>query len=135
MDVQQLMNAMMAVSDRERSKYHLTLGELISELETKPEGYKVYFSHNHALGPNSAHSYRGYYSDLSFNPGPVVTAGQLLLECKTALGKTFEGWKGGDYLMVDPAPLWTAVEGETGLAIIATNETDSGICLVTKDVD
>ena len=50
-------------------------------------------------GFGSPHSDRGYYEKLAFKPVPVTTFGQMLTHAKSALGRTFSGYKGGEYLM------------------------------------
>ena len=50
-------------------------------------------------GFGSPHSDRGYYRKLAFKPVPVTTFGQMLTHAKSALGRTFSGYKGGEYLM------------------------------------
>jgi len=50
-------------------------------------------------GFGSPHSERGYYEKLAFKPVPITTFGQMLTHAKSALGKTFSGYKGGEYLM------------------------------------
>ena len=66
------------------------------------------------LGFAGAHSYRGYYEDLSFEPAENVTVAQMLAHAESALGHTFEGYKGGDYKMGDYSTVWLAKYGETG---------------------
>ncbi len=49
---------------------------------------------------SSAHSYRGYYSDLALErDAGTRPAAELLAECKAAMGQVFTGYKGGDYVM------------------------------------
>ncbi len=36
---------------------------------------------------------------LAFSPTEKTTFGEMLKHAKSALGETFEGWKGGDYTM------------------------------------
>lgn len=51
--------------------------------------------------PASAHSWRGSYSELSFNPATDVSLAEMLEALKSARGKTFVGYKGGDFTMGD----------------------------------
>jgi hypothetical protein len=71
----------------------MTLNELIRYLE-KEDPKKVV-----AIGFNNPHSYRGYYEDLAFEPAKNITVGEMLDCAKGALGKTYEGYKGGEYKM------------------------------------
>jgi hypothetical protein len=50
-------------------------------------------------GFGSPHSDRGYYQKLAFKPVPITTFGQMLTHAKSALGRTFDGYKGGEYVM------------------------------------
>jgi hypothetical protein len=67
------------------------------------------------------HSYRGYYEQLAIGFGPFIegrgqcypTVGALLAALDQAIGSTYEGWKGGDFVMHDWSTLWVAQEGTT----------------------
>ena len=84
----------------------LTLGELIDELRrVDPEQVC-------AEGFGSAHSYRGDYSLLAFTPATNVKVGAMLAEAEKAVGQTFCGWKGGDYVMDRETILHLAKNGE-----------------------
>jgi hypothetical protein len=71
----------------------LTLGTLIKILEKQPLGKKV----KHGFG--KAHSYRGYYNQVAFEPKAGVDVHYMLLQAKAALGTTYTGYKGGKYKM------------------------------------
>ncbi len=43
-----------------------------------------------------------------------TTVAQMLTTARSALGTTFQGWKGGDYTMREHTECWLAVEGNTG---------------------
>lgn len=65
-------------------------------------------------GFHQPHSYRGYYSELAFEPAENVTI-QSMLDCaKEALGSTYTGWKGGDYVMNEYSDVYLANIGSTG---------------------
>lgn len=132
-DIEAIFNAIMQSADAERSKYHLTLGGAISALAGINPDLPVSFSSGGA--PGRPHSYRGYYSDLSFSPDENSTVGDFLTSCRASLGQTFQGYKGGDFIMKDDTPLWTASSGNTGLAIIGVSVTADGVSLITKQVD
>lgn len=89
----------------------LNLGTLIDILSQYPPSQRV------ALGFAQAHSYRGYYDELAFVPEENTTVGEMLKEAKDALGKTFFGYKGGDYKMDKDTPVWLAHWGSTGETI------------------
>jgi hypothetical protein len=134
MDLLKLIDTMSDAMRRGRTNYHLTLGELISKLKDSKKVLPVVFSDGGA--PVEGNSYRGYYSDFSFERGESATAGglQAYLEDEV-LDKTFEGYKGGDFTMGEDTPLWVAPYGSTGLAIVDYKDEGHRVVLVTKDVD
>jgi hypothetical protein len=69
------------------------------------------------VGFTHAHSYRGYYEDLAFEPAKNVTVGAMLACAKDALGKTFAGYKGGEFEMDEYTDIWLAYYGECGEGI------------------
>ena len=69
------------------------LKDLIEWLEQQDQNAEV------IDGFGSPHSDRGCYEKLAFEPVPVTTFGQMLTHAKSALGRTFCGYKGGEYLM------------------------------------
>ena len=83
----------------------MTLAELITVLEAAdpnlvlPDGF------------TNPHSYRGDYMDLAFEPASNVTVGQMLADARSALGTTYQGWKGGDFEMRDYTDCWLSMEG------------------------
>lgn len=71
----------------------MTLQKLIQLLEAAPQGKIV------PKGFTSPHSWRGVYAELAFEPAENVKVSEMLADAKSALGKTFEGYKGGDFTM------------------------------------
>ena len=69
------------------------LKDLIKWLEQQDQNADV------VDGFGSPHSDRGYYKKLAFEPVPITTFGQMLTHAKSALGSTFSGYKGGEFLM------------------------------------
>lgn len=135
MDIQGMMDAMSDSWRRERSRYHLTLGGLISALEKADPALPVRL--DNGSYPGKTHSYRGYYSDLSFAPtDKPITAGELLVECRAALGATFEGYKGGDFIMESNTPLWSASYGTSsdGRAMMGIEARDGVLVIATKEL-
>ena len=113
MNMQALIDGMSAKWQRERAETQMTLGELIAALEAMPEGAEV-------ANLNSAHSYRGYYSDLAFERDEGTRpAADLLNECKAAMWQVFKGYKGGDYVMGALTPVWVASYGCCGPKLMA----------------
>ena len=113
MNIQALFDGLSAEWQRERAETQMTLGQLIEILESMPADTEI-------RGLNCPHSYRGYYSDLAFEPTEgTVTVSELLSECKAAMGQVFEGYKGGDYVMGALTPIWVAYYGHVGQKLIA----------------
>ena len=134
MDLQRMIDAMSDVTRNTRSDYHLTLAGLIEALKEADPKAIVLFDWNRE-SPNYPHSYRGYYSDLSFHwKGNELTVESFLEGCEDSLGRTFTGWKGGDFIMDKDTLLWAADFGDTGRAIIAIHG-ENPVILITKEVD
>lgn len=83
----------------------MTLSELISVLE-KHDPAKVV-----PLGFHNPHSYRGDYAQLAFEPKANTTVGAMLESARSALGATYQGWKGGYFEMGEHSACWLCEEG------------------------
>lgn len=88
----------------------MTLGELIEALEALHPGSVDY-------GFGNPHSYRGDYSDLAFEPQRGTTIVAMLEAATSAVGATFQGYKGGDFVMDEWTRVWLACEGTVGETI------------------
>ncbi len=86
----------------------MTLGELIAKLKLLPPGSRF------ADGFDRAYSYRGDYSQLAVHPANDCTAGEMLGVAESALGATFEGYKGGEFRMSEYCSVYLAGYGECG---------------------
>ncbi len=71
----------------------MRLKEVIAILEKYPQDKVCKY------GFGEADSYRGFYERIAFEPKSFVTVGQMLTEAKKAVGVTFNGYKGGEYVM------------------------------------
>jgi hypothetical protein len=71
----------------------MTLEELIKRLEE--EDPTLILPHGFAAPA----SWRGSYDQLAFAPADNVTIGDMLSHAMSAIGASFEGYKGGTYLM------------------------------------
>lgn len=110
----------------------LTLGELIAKLEAIPkreegkEEADVTFDFEYAF-PTTLESWRGIYEELAigfrfegYELGDYEkevkpwTLSAFIEHLKSALGKTYEGWKGGDFMMGKTTPIWVANPGNVG---------------------
>lgn len=87
------------------------LGELIEALEEKFNQDPGYVA---KLGFAYPHSYRGFYNALAFEPVENISVYRMLIEAESALGETFEGYKGGDYLMESCSEVYLAEYGNVG---------------------
>lgn len=112
--MQNLIDGKSAEWQRERSATQLTLGGLITTLESMLPSELVPDLH-------SPHSYRGYYDDLAFKlSGEKRTVSALLAECRQCMGRVFTGYKGGDFMMGAITPLWVSEYGEaSGMRLMA----------------
>ena len=135
MDIQDYVNTIIAIKRKERleTSPQLTLGKLISEIEAcdiqndKGEDKDVEFDFGSAE-PTSLSSWRGSYAELALGfrltgydaPNQetghhgIATATKLLDNLMSAIGATFEGWKGGDFIMDEDTPVWVANQGNVG---------------------
>ncbi|MCX3059572.1 hypothetical protein [Streptomyces beihaiensis] len=95
----------------------MDLGDLITTLEVADPTLVV--QHGFA----NPHSYRGDYMDLAFEPAESITVGGMLAAARSALGATYEGWKGGQYTMGEHTWCWLSQEGD------ASGETISPLLL------
>lgn len=83
--------------------YPYTLGSMIEELKMMAPDTKI------KLG--NPHSYRGYSESLAFEEVDN-TVGELLKTCEACVGKSFEGFKGGDYVMGINTTIYVSACGE-----------------------
>lgn len=95
----------------------MNLGELITRLEAADPNQAVQH------GFTNPHSYRGDYMDLAFEPAADVTVGDMLADARSALGTTYQGWKGGDFTMNEHTWCWLSQQGD------ASGETISPLLL------
>jgi hypothetical protein len=118
-ELQAMFDGMSAQWQRERAKTQMTLGKMIECIESMPADSEI-------SGLCEPHSYRGYYSDLSFEvKTEKVKASELLEICKQAMGNVFQGYKGGNYVMGSLTPVWIADYGCCGMKLMAINQDGS----------
>ena len=125
MDLQSFVDSCCASLQREREENcQLNLKGLIEELEKLPEEVK----NNKAMLDldgiedilifvTGIGSYRGYYSDLairySLDFEEAISTNQLIQKLKEAIGKTFIGYKGGEFVMHEGTVVWLGNCGKT----------------------
>lgn len=86
----------------------LTLGDLIKRLELEDPNRIL------PMGFHEPHSYRGNYNDLAFEPAYDISIREMLEAAREALGTTYVGYKGGEYLMTEHTDCWISHYGESG---------------------
>lgn len=86
----------------------LGLGDIIAALEAEPDQERIL-----PVGFHRPHSYRGCYDELAFEPVADVPVSILLEAARSALGTTYEGWKGGEYYMDEYTECWLADPGDS----------------------
>ena len=124
MNMQYLVDGMSAQWQKDRAETQMTLGKLMDRLAALPPETPI--------GISRPHSYRGYYSNLSFEPTKEpIPASDALALCKGAMGEVFTGYKGGEFQMGRNTPVWIANYGECGDKIMAI--LDDGIMELQKD--
>ena len=93
----------------------MKLGELIDTLERMPSDAPVLMSNGRM--PHHFDSWRGSYDELTlveaYNRGDARrTVAEILQEAREADGGTFEGYKGGQYVMDRETPVWADPYGD-----------------------
>lgn len=116
--LQRMMDAMNAMDMESRAQYHMTLGKLIEII--RPLHVDLPYKLDRGGSFTEGHSYRGYYSDLAFEPTDEQhTIGQLWDDIQSFHNKTLEGYKGGDFVMHDNVPIWISNYGtNSGIALM-----------------
>jgi hypothetical protein len=119
----------------------LSLGGLIAILERRDQNEPVVFDFCGML-PTHLESYRGYYADLALGHAPGggmrssgPTVSDLLRTMQGAVGKTFTGYKGGEYRMDPGTRLWVDNPGDaSGTALVGVADDDITTVLLTRYV-
>lgn len=120
----------------------MTLGALIERLERIEAreggaGLPVYFDFARFRPSGVLESYRGYYTDLALGYTEELDEyfplGVILSRLRAAIGQTFQGWKGGDYLMGARTRMWASNPGEaSGSEIVGIRDDEWRVVLVTE---
>lgn len=141
MDLQTYLDNMMKASraDTLAASSQLTIGELILKLETVPkregdEEQRVVFDFEY-LYPDGLDSWRGNYCELALSfdsKGQAMKLGEFISLLKSAIGKTYTGYKGGDFVMSKHTPIWVANYGNSGnTAVIEVVDNGYEVILIT----
>lgn len=108
---------------KERASIQMTLGKLIERLSELNQ-------YTEMDGIWKPHSYRGYYRDLAFDQCDKRLVADVLECVKQCVGKTYIGYKGGEYQMGVDTPAWIASYGHCGTRIMEIKDDGS---IVTAD--
>lgn len=113
----------------------MMLGRLIKLLEGQiPENECLVLAPKR-LSPGSAHSYRGYYDQLAFDVSEdISTVAVFLGKLRDCVGKTFTGYKGGEYLMDLSTQVWISEYAEAHPTIVSAVEGDEYQTWIKIDV-
>ena len=118
----------------------LTLGELILKLEpivkNQKDGEEATVRYDFEyLFPTSINSWRGSYDELALNfetQGGEMKVSEFLNMLKECIGKTFTGYKGGDFTMHKGTPIWVANYSHSGnTAVIDVVDNGYVVLLIT----
>lgn len=125
----------------------LSLGELIAKLEAiaqTPDAKRsggeepwVRYDFGSAV-PTTLDSWRGVYAELAlgYQDDGLPELSKVIEELKSAVGKTFTGYKGGDFKMGRTTPVWVANYGDSGsTAIVDVVNRGYEVVFITKDMD
>jgi hypothetical protein len=92
----------------------ITLGALIDKLAALPPETRIRYDVL-SLNPTDFASWRGDYSQLALGIDAgrydLMTAAKLLKLAQDANGATFQGWKGGDFVMNRETQIWVGNPG------------------------
>ncbi len=125
----------------------LTVRELLllldqDKLNSSQVVYFDFASKGETAYPFELISWRGYYNELCFtyavDSDLVVPMGSfdLVVMLNKAIGRSFEGYKGGQYIMGPHTPVHVAQYGETGnRSICGVDISPEKITLQTYEVD
>ena len=137
MNLQEVLNNAVAAQREEELKNspQLTLGEIICKLEALEPETSVVFDFANVV-PISLDSWRGSYDELAIEYGPSSSALRVdafLEMLREAIGKTFIGYKGGDFVMGRRTPVWVSHYGEgERRAVIDVKNDGYRIVIVTE---
>lgn len=111
----------------------MTLGRFIDLLKQQPQDNEVRYDFGY-LRPTSFHSWRGDYNHLALGweeSSDSIKVAALLERAEACVGKTFEGYKGGDFKMERYTRLWVDNYGDGGqIEIVKVSNTDLGTTIL-----
>lgn len=111
------------------SDQQITLDEMIKILDLFDADQEII----NVEAQGTVMSYRGYYEDLSIEPGDGCTVKVLRTALEAARGEEFTGYKGGSYTMRGSTPLWFADYSMTGNFITGIEVTPQGLAIASEE--
>ena len=115
---QAMVDAILKPHREARGRDTMSLGDIIAALKkAKPDAYVLTYPIED-LKLTTLASWRGIYEHLAIgyelcDGAWGFKAADLLAECEAAIGQTFTGYKGGDYVMGLNTPVWLANYGRS----------------------
>lgn len=150
-------------AEKLKSSPQMTLGEMIAIIEPIAKNQEgIIKKYNHEANvefdfeyayPTGLSSWRGSYAELALNFSFVgygvegftkdekfepkeMLVSKFLELLKSALGKTYTGWKGGDFVMGKTTPIWVANDGNSGnTGVVGIINDEHTIYLQTQRVE
>lgn len=116
-----LQNAMASHrAEQMKTSPQLTIGELILMLESQDKKMKIVFDfeiNGRVQVPCDLMSWRGSYCELGMDYGDrgYKNVGVFRKSLKDAIGKSYEGYKGGLFMMGKTTPIWVAHHSDCGI--------------------
>ena len=130
-DVEAAIHALLESLRSNRSAYHLNLGELLESLHEYRFRKGIHVKFDTGNYPGKERSYRGYYEDLAFAKSSDAMSVQGFLKiCENALGNSYYGYAGGEFVMREDTPLWVAEYGENPEIAIVNCRYDNSTALL-----
>ncbi|HEC65520.1 MAG TPA: hypothetical protein ENI23_09510 [bacterium] len=114
-----------------------TLGEVILLLKSQPP-FNIIELDFTTDNPSDLISYRGYYTDLALDYDDDVigtNVRQLLKMFEEADGRTYEGYKGGDFTMHRKTLVWVAPYGSCGRMLVDVQSKKNITTIITQEND
>ena len=113
----------------------MNLGQLIIQLKAQKQNVMVEYDFCDFC-PSGLHSWRGIYAELALGYASKenISVAELLKLCEDAVGKTFEGYKGGEFVMSENTEVHVDNYGRYSCTSITRVTSSDYACIIhTKD--
>lgn len=139
-------NAFLQIAVEKNLRHHeeggLTLGELVDALrgvQSIEHDLIVKLEWGERLvNIEDLGSYRGYYEDIAIEPGgnAELTVEETVNMLSDAIGRTYEGYKGGDFTMRADTAVWAAHYGDSsGIGVTGVVATERLAVITTGRIE